>query len=96
MRMAVDQFVAECVEDLSIAECFGLFGHDYLKRDMQKEVSQLFFEFLLIPFVDSVHQLITLFKQQVGKRLRGLFPVPRTFGTEHFYQIQHPVKFFLQ
>ena len=96
MWVAADELVAESFENISKRERSSLLAEQYLKRKMQKEIANLFFQFDFVMLVDGVNQFIALLEKQMGKRFRSLLPVPGALLSQDCYKTQYPFELFLQ
>ena len=77
MRMSADEFFADAVGNIGHVEGLFFTAELGVKRNVQKQVPQLIFDFLEIACKNSIAQFIGLFDGEVAQRLKSLFAVPR-------------------
>ena len=96
MRVAADEFFADCVNGGVDGEKALFFGHFSKEDGLQQEVAEFFGQAGPIPLVDGFENFVGFFEKERLDGVEGLFPVPGapTGRPEARHDGDEPFEFF--
>ena len=75
----MDKLVAKGIDHVRNVEFIGLGSDPRIEHNVQKHITQLFFDAIQVLVQDGVPQLVGFFDREVTKGFKGLFFVPGAF-----------------
>ena len=78
VRMAANQLFRDVAGDLVEVESLALMGQLAVKHHLQQQITQLFFQFVVIASLNRIDQFIDLFDRMPAQRHMVLLLIPGT------------------
>ena len=78
MRMAPNQFVADCFDNIFKVEGVPFLGHLRVHDNMKEQIAKLFAQIRVVRFLDCFDRLVTFLDESGAQALMGLLAIPGT------------------
>ena len=78
MRMAPNQFVADCFDDIFKVECAPFLAHLGVHDNMKEQVAKLLAQIRIVRLLDCLDCLVAFLNEGGAQALMGLLAIPWT------------------
>ena len=78
MRMAPNQFVTDCFDDIFKVECVPFLAHLSVHDDMKEQIAKFLAQIRVVRFLDCFNRLVTFLDERRAQALMGLLAIPGT------------------